>query len=127
MQIYFAVAVAAVSGVAVGATAIDTLRAQNKAPVFVITDFTEIADVPAFNAATKGVAAAIKDGGGRTVARSDDVIALDGPTPRRMSIVQFESAEAAKAWYASPSMKDSRDARLKMTKSRSFMIEAAGH
>ncbi len=46
--------------------------------------------------------AAIKAAGGRFLARGGEVVNLEGPPePNRVVIVEFDSVEAAKAFYAS--------------------------
>jgi uncharacterized protein (DUF1330 family) len=112
-----------VAGIAIGAGAIDTLRAQTKAPVYVVTDFTEVMDPTAFAAASKGVPAALQAAGAKLLVRTDGAVALDGTAPKRFAIFQFESAEKAKAWYAGDAMKETQDARAKLTKSRTFLVE----
>jgi uncharacterized protein (DUF1330 family) len=88
-------------GVALGATAVGSLNARGKAPVYVITDFTEITDPAALMAGAGTVPAAIKAGGGKVVARTDNVVPLDGAVPKRYAIFSFDSVDQAKAWYSS--------------------------
>jgi uncharacterized protein (DUF1330 family) len=110
-------------GVLIGAAAVNQPQAQSKPPVYVITDFTEIMDTSAFSAGAATVAAAIAAGGGKILVRTDAPVALDGQPPKRFAIFAFDSVEKAKAWESSDAMKVGQEARLKNTKSRSFIVE----
>jgi len=103
------------------------INAQNKPPVLVITDISEITD-PAGQEANRGrsvasVQAAIKKFGGRYLARTENITALDGTPPKRVIIWRFDSAEKAQAFYNSPEEKKVNEVRMKTTKSRSFIVE----
>jgi uncharacterized protein (DUF1330 family) len=115
------------AGVALGATAIQGLHAQAKPPVYGIVDFSEITD-PAGYAALGGrtsaaAASEMKDFGGRFLARTENITALDGTPPKRFVIIAFDNAEKAQAWYNSPEQKQVNEIRTKTTKSRVFMVE----
>ena len=118
----FTLAIAVLAGVAIGATAVGSLKAQGKGPAYVITDFEAITNAEGFAATAKGLPASLAAGGGKLVARTDTAIALDGPVPKRFAIFQFDSVEKAQAWYAGPG-KDSTKGRLDNAKSRSFIVE----
>ena len=118
----FTLAIAVLAGVAIGATAVGSLKAQGKGPAYVITDFEAITTADGFAATAKGLPASLAAGGGKLVARTDTAIALDGPVPKRFAIFQFDSVEKAQAWYAGPG-KDSTKGRLDNAKSRSFIVE----
>jgi uncharacterized protein (DUF1330 family) len=118
---------ALVAGIAIGAGTIDTLRAQSKAPIYVVTDFADVMDPTAFAAASKGVPSALQAAGAKLLVRTDGAVALDGTAPKRFAIFQFESVEKAKAWYASDAMKETQDARAKLTKSRTFLVEGVAN
>jgi uncharacterized protein (DUF1330 family) len=57
--------------------------------------------------------------------RSEKITTLDGTAPKRFIVIGFDSAEKAKAWNDSPAQKEVNDIRLKSTKSRSFIVDAA--
>ena len=119
----FTLAIAVLAGVAIGATAVGSLKAQGKGPAYVITDFEAITNAEGFAATAKGLPASLAAGGGKLVARTDTAIALDGPVPKRFAIFQFDSVEKAKAWYESDAGKASAKGRIDNTKSRSFIVE----
>ena len=118
------IAAAVLAGAAIGATAVGGLKAQGKPPVYVVAVFSEMNDLAAFAAASKGVPGAIQAAGGKLLARSDSVAALDGATPpKRIAIFQFESSDKAKEWIKSDGMKETEAARAKHTKSGVFLID----
>ena len=127
MRTGYTVALSLVAGFAVGATAISSLRAQNRTPAYVITDFAEITNPAGFAEAAKGLPASLAAGGGRLVARSDTLIELDGSAPKRFAIFAFDNVEKAKAWYSSDVGRQSNEVRIKSTKSRSFIIEGTAN
>ena len=115
------------AGLALGATAIQGLYAQARTPVYVIVDFSEITDpggYAALSGRTSAAAASVmKDFGGRFLARTESITALDGTPPKRFVISAFDNAEKAQAWYNSPEQKQVNEIRTKTTKSRVFMAE----
>ena len=113
-----------VSG-ALGAATVTTLNAQVKPPVYVVIDISEMLDATAF---TKALAALppndVASVGGRDIIRTMKTVALDGSAPpSRFVVLRFDSAAQATAWEGLPSTQQINAARLKDTKSRSFMVE----
>ncbi len=50
--------------------------------------------------------------GGRYLARGGETVVLEGDRqPHRTVLIEFESVEAAKAWYDSPGYREARAAR----------------
>ena len=94
--------------------------AQSKVPVYVVIEVEQMLDGEAFGRAV--AATAPLPAGARYIARSNKLNARDGAAPpARLVIIQFETNEAAKAW--TDSVKTIDEARLKFTKSRSFVVE----
>ena len=112
----------ALSAITVCATAITGLHAQSKPPVYAIIDISEISDVDAYvKAVSAAEPKASNAAGGRFVIRSNKATALDGGAPNRFVVIAFESEEKAKAWYAA--VKNVNDVRMKVAKSRAFLVE----
>jgi uncharacterized protein (DUF1330 family) len=118
--------VAAIAGVAFGALAIHGIHAQAKPPVYAVVDISEITDPEGFKAigqrTNEAGAAVFKELGGRYLARTSEITALDGTAPKRFVIIAFDSAEKAKAWHNSSAQKPVNDVRVKTTKSRVFLV-----
>ncbi|WP_116135338.1 DUF1330 domain-containing protein [Trinickia diaoshuihuensis] len=61
--------------------------------------------------------------GGRVLARSDDVVVLEGEwRPRRMVVLEFADIEAAQRWHASPEYQQARQLRLEAARTQSIAV-----
>ena len=61
--------------------------------------------------------------GGRYLARGGEAEVIEGPwTPRRMVILEFPDADAARAWYASEAYQKIVPIRQTTTDTRMFVI-----
>ena len=99
-----------------------SLKAQPKPLTYAVIDISELSDVDAYIKAVSAVEPkASTDAGGRFIIRSAKAIALDGSAPNRFVVIAFDSEEKAKAWYAS--VKDVNAVRMKVSKSRAFLID----
>jgi uncharacterized protein (DUF1330 family) len=115
---------ALLTGVAIGATAIQGLHAQAKPPTYVVVALRKINDAETFKTAVADKAtAALTPFGGRFVIRTDKITTLDGPPPQRFVLLQFDSPEKAQAWHVSEAQKEIDAARMKTTDSLSFVVE----
>ena len=94
------------AGVALGAAAVHGLHAQATPPVLYVVDISEVKGAAAFAAvAGRSNAAAgerLKRLGGRYVARTDKITAVDGTPPKRLIIIAFDNMEKAKAFSSEP-------------------------
>jgi uncharacterized protein (DUF1330 family) len=119
-----AVGLALLSALGVGAASLGRLHAQARTPAFVVIDISETMDADAYiKAVSAAEPNATQSAGGRFIVRTNSAVALDGPPPNRFIIVAFDDAEKAKAWYGSPAIKEVNATRLKVTKSRAFVVE----
>ena len=112
-------------GLMVGCGAIFGLQAAGVPPTYVVVEVNDIADMQAFkNEYVKVGPAAVaeaKMADGRYLVRTGDVTAVDGDPPKFFVVIAFQNIDKAKAYQAS--MKDLTAIRLKLTKSRAFMVE----
>ena len=108
-----------------GAAAIYGLRAATVPPVYLVIAVHEVTDSEVFKRdfVGKGPAGIVeaKFADGRFLARTGNIVPLDGPAPKFLVILSFQNMEKAKGYNAS--MKELTALRLKSTKSRSFIIE----
>jgi uncharacterized protein (DUF1330 family) len=127
MKTNFKLTLTLLAGAALGAAAIQALHAQAKPPVYAVVDISEITDPEGYKAigqrSNEAGAAVFKELGGRYLARTDKITALDGTAPKRFVIIAFDSTEKAQAWNNSPAQKEVNALRTKTTKSRSFIVE----
>lgn len=119
---------AMLAGAAIGATAVNGLHAQAKAPgAYAVVDISEVTDPEAWKAVTQrptsGTAGVAQ--GGHYIARTDNITALDGTAPKRFVLIAFDSVAKAQAWYNSPDQQKVNAIRIKATKSRVFVVEGA--
>src|SRR5437016_142495 len=115
------------AGAAAGGGIVQVLHAQGTPPSYVVTEIEEVTDAAAFSTVTQqpqtDATARIQQAGGRYVARTDKITALDGTAPKRMIVIAFDSLEKAKAFTTIPSQKEIDANRTKNTKSRSFIVQ----
>jgi uncharacterized protein (DUF1330 family) len=127
MNRYLTLAMATLAGAALGAAAVEGLHAQAKPPIYQITEI----DVGAANvdAYAKDYApkaqALIRASGGRPIAGSQNVTALEGDPPkRRVAISVWDSMEKLQAYRSSADFKELRTTvGDKLAKFRSFTVE----
>ncbi len=124
MKRYFALALAAAAG-GFAAMAVSGLYAATVKPVYVVMEIDEITDADGFKHTfqRKDVRAAVEamTEDGRYTIRTDNPIALDGTPPKSFVVISFQNMKKAKSY--NDSMKEFNAARLKTTKSRSFIVE----
>lgn len=124
MTSYYTVALSMLTGIGVGAVAVQTLHAQVKPPTYRISEI-QITDLEAY---TKEFApkaqAALKGAGGRFLAAGQNVTALEGDPPKtRVTIQVWESLEKMQAAFNSPEYKEARKIGDKYAKFRAFAVE----
>jgi uncharacterized protein (DUF1330 family) len=123
MRTRIVVALAVISGFALGALTPEGLRAQAKPPVYVVAEI-DVRDVEAY---TKEYApraqAIIKQHGGRFLAAGQKVTALEGAAPKRVAIQQWDSMEKVKAWWDSAERKEVRPIGEKYATFRVYTVE----
>jgi uncharacterized protein (DUF1330 family) len=124
MRMYYTVGLSMIAGIAIGASAIHTLHAQGKPPIYRIAEI-QITDVDSY---TKEFApkaqAALKGAGGKFLAAGQNVTALEGDPPKtRVTIQVWDSMEKMKAAYESAEYKEARKIGDKYAKFRAFAVE----
>jgi uncharacterized protein (DUF1330 family) len=118
------VTLAMLAGFALGAAAIQTLHAQGKPPVYVVTEI----DVTNVEAYTKEyipvVRPVIQKTGGKLLAASQKVTMLEGtPQNSRVVINVFDTLEKAQAQRDNPEYKEARKLGDKYAKFRAYVVE----
>jgi uncharacterized protein (DUF1330 family) len=127
MKTHYTVALAMLAGIALGATAINGLNAQGKAPgAYVVVDISEITNPDGLKQLFPKAPPAVAAFNGHFVTRTEKITELDGTPPKRFVIIGFDDVEKAKAWNESAAQKEVNDIRMKNTKSRSFIVATEG-
>ncbi len=114
---------AVVVGAAAGGSVIHVLHAEVTPPVYSIIDISDITDPEAFKTLGPKGGQAAAAFGGKFIVRTDEIVAVDGPVPKRFVIVAFDSLAKVKAWQASAAQQEVTAIRLKSTRSRQFIVQ----
>jgi uncharacterized protein (DUF1330 family) len=130
MKTQYTVAIAMLAGAAIGATAVNGLHAQAKAPVYLVTEI-DVSNPDAYGKEYAPKAQAlIKAAGGHFVALggaagagAGKVTAFDGEAPKRVAVQTWDSMEQYQAYRNSPGFKEVRQIGDKYAKFRTFAVD----
>ena len=123
MKTHYTVALAMLSGIGIGAIAVQALHAQAKPPVYTVTEI-DVTNVDAYlKEYVPLVQPIVKKGGSKLLAASLKVTALEGTPPKRVAINAWDSLEQAKALYNSAEYKEAQKIGLKYAKFRRYAVE----
>jgi uncharacterized protein (DUF1330 family) len=124
VKTYYIVGLSMLAGIGVGAVTVQTLHAQAKPPVYVVTEI-DVTNVDAYNKEyVPVVRPVIAKSGGKLVAVSQDPASIEGaPQKSRVAINVFESLEKAKAWREGADYKEARKIGDKYAKFRAYVVE----
>jgi uncharacterized protein (DUF1330 family) len=123
MKTQYAVAIAMLAGVAVGAIGVQSLHAQATPKAYVISEI-EIVDQAAQTAYVPKVVEVIKSTGGTYLAQGGKVASFEGEAPKRVTVVVYDSFEKAQASRTSDAWKALKPERDKAIKATSYAVEA---
>lgn len=115
------VTAALVSGIAIGALGIGSLRAQSKPAGFLVAEF-EVTDASGWKEYQEGVRA-MPSSGGVFLARAAKGAGLAGAQPKTITIVQFPTVDDAIAFDSSPAYAALKPLRDKSSNWRSYVVE----
>jgi uncharacterized protein (DUF1330 family) len=123
MKAIYKLSVAVLAGAALGAVAVQGIRAQAKPPVYVVAEI-EVTDSTTYQTYVDRNGALVQSFGGRFLARGGKTEAIAGPPPRgRDAIYTFESMAKMPAWRDSAQYKELIAIRDKSSNFRSFAVE----
>ena len=124
MKTHHTVALAMLAGFGLGVTAIETLRAQGKAPVYYISEI-EVSNAEAYSKEYAPKAQAqIKAAGGKFVVAGGKAKSYEGaPAASRVVIQVWDSVEKIDAWRNSADYKQIREIGNKYAKFRAYAVE----
>jgi len=118
--------VALIVGFALGAAAVEAVRAQAKPLAYAIAE-VEVTDQATYQEYQKGAAVQIPVAGGRFIARGGRTFVISGPPPKRAVVLQWESFENAQAFFESEAYRRPVPTRDKSSNFRAFVIEGVAH
>jgi uncharacterized protein (DUF1330 family) len=124
MKAHHRTATAILTGIAIGAAAVQAIHAEAKLPAYAIAE-VDVTDLDAYQKEyVPVVQASIKAAGGRLLAAGQNVIVFEGAPPaRRVTINQFDSLQAVQDWRNSARYKEARVIGDKYAKFRAFAVE----
>ncbi len=125
IETYYAAAVAAIFGAAVGAAAVAGRKAPGTPKAYVVTEVDVTGDTAAFHRDYAAHAqATIEPFGGRYLVRGGRAIGIEGEPPKpRIVISVFDSFAQAQAWRNSPEYMEIAAVREREAKSRQYIVE----
>ena len=129
MNWYLALGVGLLAGTVIGAAAVTGLHAQVKPPVFLITEI-DISDPEGYGNEFVPRAQAIKAVGAKFLAiggvgsGAKPITSLDGTPPKRVTIQQWDSLEALKAWYDGKAYQEALTVGRKYGTFRRYAVES---
>lgn len=124
MHVYYAVVIAAVAGIALGAV-VTGMMANTTPKAYIVTEVDVTGDMEVFlRDYAAHVQATVDPFGGRYLVRGGKTIGVEGDPPKgRIVISEFNSIEKARAWRKSPAYKKICVVRERETKSRQYIVE----
>jgi uncharacterized protein (DUF1330 family) len=125
MKAHDAFALAMLSGVTLGAIAVQALHAQTKPPVYYVAE-VDVTDLDGYlKEYAPKAAASSKAFGGQTLAAGQEITQIEGAPPkRRVVILKWNSLEQLQAWRNSEQYKEDRKIGDKYAKTiRAFAVE----
>ena len=125
IETYYAAALAAIFGAAVGAAAMAGRKAPGTPKAYVVTEVDVTGDMATFQRDYAAHAqATIEPFGGRYLVRGGRSIGIEGEPPKpRIIISVFDSFEEAQAWRSSPDYVKIAAVREREAKSRQYIVE----
>ena len=134
MKTQYTIALTLITGVVIGAVAVERLHAQAKPPVYVVTEIN-VTDPDNYGKEFAPKAqASIKAAGGRQIAiggvggmNAKPVTAIDGDAPKRVTINVWESMDAFNKWYNGAEYQAALKIGEKYAKFRRYAIEGTGN
>lgn len=85
----------------------------------------DVTDPETYKAYTALVPASLARYGGRFLVRGGASVALEGESPKRIVVLEFDTSEAARRWYDSREYAEAKAMRGRAARSRLFIVEGA--
>jgi uncharacterized protein (DUF1330 family) len=130
MKPKYAITLATLSGIALGAIAVQALHAQTKPPVYLVTEITVTNPEGYGKEYSPKAQASIKAAGGHLVALggsggggANKVTAVEGEPPKRVAIQMWDSLEKMQAWRNGADYKAARQIGDKYAKFHSYAVD----
>jgi len=120
------VVAALLTGFALGAAAVEGVRAQAKPPAYTVAEI-EVTDQATYQEYMKGTSVQVPAAGGRFIVRGGRTFVVNGAPPKRIAVIQWENFEKAQAFFESEAYKRFVPIRDKSSNFRAFVIEGVAN
>ena len=125
MKIQYALTLALLTGVGIGAAAIQGLHAQVKPVAYVIAEIDVSNQEGYAKEYLPPSSKALLDNGAKYLARGSKTESFKGDLPKRIVLFSFENLDAAKAAFTSPAFVAAATIGEKYAKFRIYAVEAS--
>ena len=124
MRTYLPITLALVSGIGIGAAAVQSLQAQSRPPVYYVSE-NELTNSDGYmKEYAPRQSELIKQSGGRYLVGESKTTTFEGPPPAsRIVITVWDSLDKIQAWRASPAYKELRAIGDRHAKFRAYAVE----
>jgi uncharacterized protein (DUF1330 family) len=124
MKTHYVMTLSLLAGIAVGATAVQQLKAQPKPKGYAVVEIDVSNEESYLKEYAPTAGKALTDAGGKYLARGGKVVGIDGDAPKKRTVIlEFESLEKAQAAFASAPYRENRKVGDKYAKFRVFAVE----
>jgi uncharacterized protein (DUF1330 family) len=115
---------AVLAGVSLGVAGAQAIHAQQvKTPLGYVVAEVDVTDPTTFAKYGEKVPGTVAAFNGHYIVRGGKPQSLEGEPPKRIVVIEFDSAEKARSWYDSPAYAAIRPIRQSAAKTRSFIVE----
>jgi len=97
------------------------------ATAYWVTETLEVKDQAAFLNAIKAVPPIVKAHGGRYIVLGGKIVPGVGSSPKRITIIAFDSLEQAEKWFNDPAAVAARTEAQKYATVRDYTVEGVGN
>jgi len=122
METRYAVGIALVCGIGIGAAGLQALHAQAKPKGYTIS-LIEVIDEAALKEFLPKAAEANKAAGGKYLVRGGRIAEITGPPPKRVTMHEYETFEQAANSQKGPAWLAIKDLQKKAVKTQAFAVE----
>jgi uncharacterized protein (DUF1330 family) len=124
MKISYKLAIVFVIGIAIGGSVIQGLHAQATPPTYAFVEINNITDPDGLKTIGPKAGPAVAAYGGKFLTHGNaPVTAVDGTSPARFVVIEFDSLAKAQAWRASAAQMEVDGIIRKTAKLREFFVE----
>ena len=123
MKAHFKLALAVLVGIVIGVTGINVLHAQSTTPPGYLIAENDVTDPTTYQTFAAQIPSTVEAFKGRFVVRGGKTDSLDGPPPKRIVVIAFDSMATARRWYESPAYQAILPIRQRSSTGRLFVVE----